>query len=322
MEAAAALGAGLDWKTSLQELSAERGLGVPEYVIQDEGPDHVKTFTAQVRVGDGLYGHGIGRSKKEAEQQAAETAYGELSASDERRVPRSRPRVRRRSPDRRPACLSCPRSRSSARGLETPRRRRHPIDARARCCILVRSAVTSRGPADFAAALTGRRVRRRPPARQVPLARPRQRRRPARPPRHERADARAAGRRTRRAPPAGRSLRSSTARLPAPSCASSTSGCSAAWWSPRAAPSCRRRSRTSRVTRSTRSSTTTAFVRRGPQARVGHQAAAARPDPRSPASATSTPTRRCGGRCCTASADGDKLRAAEVARAARPRSAR
>ena len=75
MENAAGLGAGLDWKTSLQELSAGHSLGVPEYVIEDEGPDHEKTFTAQVRVGDQLYGHGTGRSKKEAEQQAAETAY-------------------------------------------------------------------------------------------------------------------------------------------------------------------------------------------------------------------------------------------------------
>lgn len=80
MEAAAGLGAGLDWKTSLQELAAEHSLGVPEYVIQDEGPDHAKTFTAQVRVGDSLYGHGLGRSKKEAEQQAAETAYREIVA--------------------------------------------------------------------------------------------------------------------------------------------------------------------------------------------------------------------------------------------------
>lgn len=79
MEAAAAMGAGLDWKTSLQELAAARSLGVPEYVIADEGPDHMKTFTAQVRVGTQLYGHGIGRSKKEAEQLAAETAYGELA---------------------------------------------------------------------------------------------------------------------------------------------------------------------------------------------------------------------------------------------------
>jgi len=81
IEAASALGAGLDWKTSLQELSAEHTLGVPEYVIADEGPDHMKTFTAQVRVGERLYGNGVGRSKKEAEQAAAETAYGEIAAA-------------------------------------------------------------------------------------------------------------------------------------------------------------------------------------------------------------------------------------------------
>lgn len=81
MEEAAGLGAGLDWKTSLQELSAEYSLGVPDYVIADEGPDHEKTFTAQVRVHDALYGHGTGRSKKEAEQQAAETAYRTIAAS-------------------------------------------------------------------------------------------------------------------------------------------------------------------------------------------------------------------------------------------------
>ena len=74
------MGAGLDWKTSLQELCAEHGLGVPEYLIQDEGPDHMKTFTAQVRVGDTCYGNGVGRSKKEAEQAAAETAYGDIAA--------------------------------------------------------------------------------------------------------------------------------------------------------------------------------------------------------------------------------------------------
>jgi ribonuclease III len=81
MDNAARLGAGLDWKTSLQELSAEHSLGVPEYVIEEDGPDHEKTFTAQVRVGVHLYGHGTGRSKKEAEQQAAETAYLAIAAS-------------------------------------------------------------------------------------------------------------------------------------------------------------------------------------------------------------------------------------------------
>ena len=52
MEAAASMGAGLDWKTSLQELSADLGLGVPEYLIEDDGPDHMKTFVARVRVGE------------------------------------------------------------------------------------------------------------------------------------------------------------------------------------------------------------------------------------------------------------------------------
>lgn len=78
MAAAAELGAGLDWKTSLQELSADLGLGVPEYLIDDSGPDHAKTFVARVRVADEIFGHGSGRSKKEAEQQAAETAWRTL----------------------------------------------------------------------------------------------------------------------------------------------------------------------------------------------------------------------------------------------------
>jgi ribonuclease-3 len=81
MEHASGLGAGLDWKTSLQELAAQHGLGVPEYVLEDAGPDHAKTFTARVQVGEATYGQGVGRSKKEAEQQAAETAYREISAT-------------------------------------------------------------------------------------------------------------------------------------------------------------------------------------------------------------------------------------------------
>jgi len=87
LEEAADLGAGLDWKTSLQEIAAEQGLGVPDYVISDTGPDHMKTFTAQVRVGDGLYGNGVGRSKKEAEQAAAKTAYAEIADQAEARRP-------------------------------------------------------------------------------------------------------------------------------------------------------------------------------------------------------------------------------------------
>ena len=74
----AGLGAGLDWKTSLQELCAAQSLGVPEYVVDESGPDHMKSFRARVRVGVELYGDGRGGSKKEAEQQAASTAYAEL----------------------------------------------------------------------------------------------------------------------------------------------------------------------------------------------------------------------------------------------------
>jgi ribonuclease III len=78
VEEASGLGAGLDWKTSLQELTATLGLGVPDYHVTEEGPDHEKTFTAVVRVGGTDRGSGIGRNKKEAEQGAASTAWTAL----------------------------------------------------------------------------------------------------------------------------------------------------------------------------------------------------------------------------------------------------
>ncbi|ROO58653.1 RNAse III [Micromonospora sp. Llam0] len=80
MADSASRGAGLDWKTSLQELTATLGLGVPEYRIDDAGPDHAKTFTAWVVVAGQRYGGAEGRSKKEAEQRAAEAAWRTLSA--------------------------------------------------------------------------------------------------------------------------------------------------------------------------------------------------------------------------------------------------
>jgi ribonuclease-3 len=79
----ATIGAGLDWKTSLQELTAERGLGVPEYVMSAAGPDHEKTFTAQALVAGELFPPSTGSSKKEAEQLAAETAWRSISARDQ-----------------------------------------------------------------------------------------------------------------------------------------------------------------------------------------------------------------------------------------------
>jgi ribonuclease-3 len=76
----ARLGAGLDWKTSLQELTAGHLLGVPEYQVEESGPDHQKSFNAVVKVGGRILGTGQGRSKKAAEQQAAEAAWNAITA--------------------------------------------------------------------------------------------------------------------------------------------------------------------------------------------------------------------------------------------------
>lgn len=81
IEQAADLGAALDWKTSLQEAAAGADLGLPEYLVDDTGPDHAKEFTARVRIGDQIFSEGTGRSKKVAEQKAAAAAYAELQAA-------------------------------------------------------------------------------------------------------------------------------------------------------------------------------------------------------------------------------------------------
>ncbi|MGN8246078.1 ribonuclease III [Cellulomonas soli] len=80
LSAAADLGAGLDWKTSLQELSAQLGLGAPSYDVVGEGPDHARTFTAHAVVGGEVRGAGTGPAKKLAEQDAAAAAYRALEA--------------------------------------------------------------------------------------------------------------------------------------------------------------------------------------------------------------------------------------------------
>lgn len=72
----------LDWKTSLQELTAARGLGAVSYRVTATGPDHKREFTAVVVVMDTQYGSGIGRTKKEAEQKAAEQACQALNQLD------------------------------------------------------------------------------------------------------------------------------------------------------------------------------------------------------------------------------------------------
>jgi ribonuclease-3 len=83
MDQAAGLGAGLDWKTSLQELTAERGLGVPDYHIDQTGPDHAKTFTAWAVVAGERHGGVTGKTKKEAEQRAAEAAFRALRGTED-----------------------------------------------------------------------------------------------------------------------------------------------------------------------------------------------------------------------------------------------
>ena len=79
MASSATLGAALDWKTSLQEITAAQALGVPEYRVTEQGPDHEKVFTAHAVVAEEILGTGVGHSKKEAEQKAAEIAWTELS---------------------------------------------------------------------------------------------------------------------------------------------------------------------------------------------------------------------------------------------------
>lgn len=86
LDRAPRLGAGLDWKTSLQELTAVKSLGVPVYEISSTGPDHDKEFTATVVIGGKPLGVGIGRSKKEAEQKAASTAWNDISDGKESSV--------------------------------------------------------------------------------------------------------------------------------------------------------------------------------------------------------------------------------------------
>jgi ribonuclease III len=67
-----------DYKTSLQELAAQDFGRIPEYRVVERGPDHQKEFTATVFLGGREFGTGTGRSKKEAEQQAAREAFTRL----------------------------------------------------------------------------------------------------------------------------------------------------------------------------------------------------------------------------------------------------
>jgi ribonuclease-3 len=68
-----------DYKTILQEVASQTLRSMPDYRIQERGPDHQKEFTATVFLSGEPLGVGTGRSKKEAEQQAARQAHRRLS---------------------------------------------------------------------------------------------------------------------------------------------------------------------------------------------------------------------------------------------------
>lgn len=68
-------GAAMDPKTSLQELAAALGRGIPSYVVTDSGPDHSKRFRAVVMLGQDEIASGEGTSKKQAEMAAALGAW-------------------------------------------------------------------------------------------------------------------------------------------------------------------------------------------------------------------------------------------------------
>jgi ribonuclease-3 len=72
----------LDYKSRLQELAVRHGAGVPEYRTRSEGPDHAKRFFSSVVIDGRVAGEGTGRSKKAAEQAAAEAAGADLEAAD------------------------------------------------------------------------------------------------------------------------------------------------------------------------------------------------------------------------------------------------
>jgi ribonuclease III len=72
---------GQDYKTRLQELAAQRLDTLPRYEVEESGPDHAKRFLATVYINEEQCGSGEGRSKKQAEQAAAQKAWRSLTTT-------------------------------------------------------------------------------------------------------------------------------------------------------------------------------------------------------------------------------------------------
>lgn len=77
-ELADALERPVDFKSALQERLARRGALVSYEVVDESGPPHDRTFTIGAMIGAEEIGRGIGRSKKDAEQAAAEEALAHV----------------------------------------------------------------------------------------------------------------------------------------------------------------------------------------------------------------------------------------------------
>jgi len=72
-----------DYKTAVQEITQILFREMPRYVvISATGPDHDKRFETSLMIGERVIAKGMGRSKKEAEQQAARTALEELRKTE------------------------------------------------------------------------------------------------------------------------------------------------------------------------------------------------------------------------------------------------
>jgi ribonuclease-3 len=68
-----------DYKTELQELTQHHNMELLEYrIVEERGPAHEREFVSEVYMGMECIGRGNGRSKKEAEQQAASVALTQL----------------------------------------------------------------------------------------------------------------------------------------------------------------------------------------------------------------------------------------------------
>lgn len=75
----------IDYKTQLQEHTQHHGMGSLEYrIVNERGPAHEREFVAEVHMDADLLGTGAGRSKKEAEQQAAAQALLKLNVTVQR----------------------------------------------------------------------------------------------------------------------------------------------------------------------------------------------------------------------------------------------